>query len=193
MKNIFILIIVCSSQNIFGQELTKEKIDLEYLETLNNLDNYYQLFIVDTIQEGTVDTIFYYFKDNQIKYINHLSISGGLAMIEGRSQDELFFIDDNLVFMRYFSRSDRLEYGNSDKSTTAVSEHLTYLKSNGECLIQYYPRKAEGTRLTFMENLEKTPLKVRDCMYFSPDTNKSGNKYIEKLVEKYPECRYLLE
>ena len=68
-----------------------------------------------------------------------------------------------------------------------------YLKSNGECLIQYYPRKAEGTRLTFMENLEKTPLKVRDCIYFSPDTNESGNKYIEKLVEKYPEYSYLLE
>ena len=181
------------SLSAFAQELTKEKIDLAYQETLNNLDDYKRVLIVDTVQEGVIDTIFYYINDKTIKFINHVSVSGGLAMVEGRSQNEFFYFEGNLVLIRYYSRSDNLEYGNSDKSTTEVSEQLSYLKRNGECLIQYYPREAEGSRLTFMKNLEKTPLKVRDCMYFSPDTDESGDKYIKKLIEKHPEYNYLLE
>lgn len=193
MKRIMIFIIGFVSLSAFAQELTKDKIDKEYQETLRNLDNYKQVFIVDTVQEGVIDTVFYYINDKTIKFINHVSVSGGLAMVEGRSQNEFFYFEGSLVIIRYYSRSDNLEYGNSDKSTTEVSEQLTYLKRNGECLIQYYAREAEGTRLTFMENLERTPFKVRDCMYFAPDTDESGNKYIEKLVEKYPEYSYLLE
>ena len=193
MKRILVFIMVFVSLSAFAQELTKEKIDLAYQETLNNLDDYKRVLIVDTVQEGVIDTIFYYINDKTIKFINHVSVSGGLAMVEGRSQNEFFYFEGNLVLIRYYSRSDNLEYGNSDKSTTEVSEQLSYLKRNGECLIQYYPREAEGSRLTFMKNLEKTPLKVRDCMYFSPDTDESGDKYIKKLIEKHPEYNYLLE
>ena len=193
MKRIIFLAMIFSSLMTYGQELTKEKIGLAYQEILDNLDNHKQILIVDTIQEGAVDTIFYYFKDNRIRYIHHLSSSGGLAMIESYIHHEYFYIENNLVLIKYFGRWDNLEYGNSDKSTTSVSEALVYIKSNGECLIQYYPREAEGTRLTFMENLKKTPLKVRDCMYFSPDTKKDGDKYIKKLIETYPEYNYLLE
>ena len=190
MKRITFLIMICISLMSFGQELTKDKIDLEYEKTLENLNNYKQLLVVDTVQEGVVDTTFFYLKNDKIKYIQHLSVSGGLAMIEGRSSEEFLYIEDNLVFKRYYSRSDHLEYGISDSSTTEASEQFTYLKSNGECLIQYYPREAEGTRLTFLENLKKTPLKVRDCMYFSPDTKKDGEKYLKKLIDKYPEYNH---
>lgn len=193
MKRILVFIIGLVPLSAFAQELTKEKIDSAYQETLNNLDKYKQVLIVDTVQEGVVDSTFFYFKNSKIKFIHNLSSSGGLAMIESYIHHEYFYLDSKLVLIRYFGRWDNLEYGNSDKSTTEVSEQLTYLKSNGECLIQYYPREAEGTRLTFMENLKQTPFKVRDCMYFSPDTDESGNKYIEKLIEKYPEYSYLLE
>src|SRR6056297_717782 len=190
MKRIVVFVMVFISLSALSQELTKEKIDSAYQETLNNLDKYKQVLIVDTVQEGVIDTVFYYIKNKTIKFINHVSVSGGLAMVEGRSQNDFFYFKGKLVLIRYYSRSDHLEYGNTNKSTTEVSEQLTYLKSNGECLIQYYPREAEGTRLTFKENLEKTPLKVRDCMYFSPDTDESGDKYIKKLVEKHPEYNY---
>lgn len=193
MKRILVFVMVFISLSAFSQKLTKEKIDSAYQETLNNLDDYKRVLIVDTIQKGTVDTTFFYFKNDKIKYIHNLRCTGGLAMIESYIHHEYFFLDNNLVFIRYFGQWNRLEHGTSDQSTTSVTEQLTYLKRNGECLIQYYPRKAEGTRLTFMDNLKNTPLKVRDCMYFSPDTDESADKYIKKLIEKHPEYSYLLE
>ena len=113
MKKLLVFVIVFVSLSAFSQELTKGKIDSEYQETLKNLDIYKQVLIVDTIQEGTIDTVFYYINNKMIKYINHVSVSGGLAMVEGRSQDVFFYIEGNLVLKRYFARSDRLEYGNS--------------------------------------------------------------------------------
>ncbi len=180
MRYLLFLIAVYISVNLYGQDnITVEHINNLYAETIQDTSKYEKKVFVDT-KIGITETTKIYFINNQVKYIYYHRCIGGLTSVDDHFYKELFYIEGKLVFIRTLLKWDHFDKGFTPESKTEVVESLAYLDFNGECLKCYEERKATGTRITVMNELEKVSLKEEDCMYCGGDADE-GAKYLKKL------------
>lgn len=183
MKKQFILIYLTlivsglTAQN----DVTEQEIKAKLQQTLTDTAQLSKQHFRDTIDEGTVSDLTFYFSENKIVFIQYHRESGGMTSVDDHLYKEFFFIDRSLVFYRFLLKFDEYDKGNLGDSKSSVSERLVFLDEKGKCIKQYKERNAKGTWKTVMAELDKVPL-VEDTSLCS-ENGKKADEYLKRLKE----------
>lgn len=163
-----LLILTILSLIIFqGYTQSKEYIDSLNKKVILNMDNYNCCLHTEIVEEGEIDSIWFYSdRNDNLIYIHSMRYLGSIHNAEDFAFTDLLLDKEKVIFMRSWGYLN--EYKNSEKVVVKISENIrSYYKYSGESILCHEMREAEGPYALRDSLLNSVPLKPKsgwlDC------------------------------
>jgi len=193
MKQLIILSILVSPRITLSQDLNEQIINSNKEKTLQEIEKYecykYVNDYIETEDSKYYDTIYYYSKNKELKYIKKKRFYHTFYLMGDVCKTyEYFYIHGNLVHKRFSDYTFLNNRGsvseNLQEESISVEEFTNhYFQEDGTCIIEYNRRKAQGLYKDRNNLLDTVPL-IGLTGWLECSDRSFGDEY-EELIKIY--------